>query len=351
MNHTASGSLNTSLTAFFFYGDGCNHCAAAEPAVAEIESRYPQVKVRHLEIYHNADNQAQYRTMAAQHGLNDPGIPLFIIGDQALAGEGEIRSRLERVVYSEIQATANCTGIASPRETPATLACLNTTSHVSVPIVVSAALIDSVNPCAFSVLIFLLISIAAVSSRRRMILVGGMYIAAVFILYLVSGIGLTTVFQWSGFSFILSMIGAAIAIILGVVNIIEAAYKEEGFALAISASGKNIIENFIRGVTLPAAFLLGILVGIFELPCTGGVYLAILGLVARDMTFYAGLPYLILYNLVFVLPLILILVFVVFVLPPDRANEWRLKHRRLLRLLIGIVMVILGIIIATGWLL
>jgi len=94
--------------------------------------------------------------------------------------------------------------------------------------------------------------------------------------------------------------------------------------------------------------VLGILVGIFELPCTGGIYLAILGLVSTNYTLMEGLPYLILYNIIFVLPLIVILLLVAFGLDPERADAWRIRHRRVLRLIVGVAMIVLGVVIFLG---
>ena len=95
--------------------------------------------------------------------------------------------------------------------------------------------------------------------------------------------------------------------------------------------------------------MLGVLVGIFELPCTGGIYLAILGLMSRSYTLMEGLPYLVLYNIVFVLPLVLILTLVAYGISPERANEWRVLHRRKLRLIVGLAMIAIGVVIISGW--
>jgi cytochrome c biogenesis protein CcdA len=136
-----------------------------------------------------------------------------------------------------------------------------------------------------------------------------------------------------------------IAIVLGLVNIVDAAVRKEGFLLAIPESKKPVLERYIRTATLPAAFVLGVLVGIFELPCAGGLYLTILGLVSSTTTLAEGIPYLLLFNLIFILPLIVVLLVVVFGLPPERVNTWRLANRRMLRFAIGLVMVAIGLVI------
>ena len=62
-----------------------------------------------------------------------------------------------------------------------------------------------------------------------------------------------------------------------------------------------------------------------------------------------GLPYLVLYNIIFVLPLVLILCLVAYGIPPERANEWRVMHRRELRLVVGLAMIAIGGLIISGW--
>lgn len=100
--------------------------------------------------------------------------------------------------------------------------------------------------------------------------------------------------------------------------------------------------------TLPAAFVLGVLVGIFELPCTGGIYLTILSLMSSTLTLSEGIPYLLLYNFIFILPLILILLAVVIGIPPERVNAWRLENHRKLRFAIGVAMILVGVFIIVG---
>ncbi|MGD0534911.1 MAG: cytochrome c biogenesis protein CcdA [Methanoregula sp.] len=282
-------------------------------------------------------------------GITSAGVPTIIIGNQALVGENEIQGNLEHVI---LQAQAGSL-TAAPAGTgngnvSASKNCPGTFTTLTVPLVIFCAGIDSINPCAFSVLIILLLSIIALQSRRQVLMVGITYIAAVFCFYFLSGIGIFSFVHVSGVSGIIATAAAVLAIILGLVNIVDAAWKKEGFILAIPESKKPVIERYIKTVTLPAAFVLGVLVGIFELPCTGGIYLALLSLMSNTLTLYQGIPYLLLYNFIFILPLILILLVVVFGIPPERVNSWRLENRRMLRFAIGLAMIFVGIIILFG---
>jgi cytochrome c biogenesis protein CcdA len=294
-----------------------------------------------LEVYHNSTNQQTFSQMAQTFGITSPGVPTLIIGSHALVGEGKIRDELEPAILEQQQGLAP----SSPANVTGSGNCPGATNTLTLPLIISCALIDSINPCAFSVLIILLLSIVSLQSRRQVLMVGSTYIAAVFCFYLLSGIGIFSFVHVSGISSLISTIAAILAIVLGLVNVIDTLRNNRGFILAIPDSKKPLIDRYIKVATLPAAFVLGVLVGIFELPCTGGIYLAILGLMSTNLSLSQGLPYLVLYNFIFILPLILILLVIVFGLPPERVNVWRLENRRMLRLAIGISMILVGIII------
>jgi len=216
---------------------------------------------------------------------------------------------------------------------------------LTIPLVAGAALVDGINPCAFAVLIFLLLSLLGLDSRKKVLMVGATFIVAVFCFYFASGLGLFAVIQSSGMSRLVSLAAAVIAIIAGVISIGEALWKKPTPFLSIPASTKGIIDTWVKKGSLPAAFVLGILVGMFELPCTGGIYLAILSLLSNRMTLYQGIPYLLLYNLIFIVPLVLILVVVAFGVAPEQLEKIREEKRPYIRLAMGIVMIILGIIL------
>jgi len=350
---TGSGnqSVNTGdyplIDAYYFYGDGCVHCENIRPYMADLVSRHPRLRIQYLETYHNATNRKLFAEITAALAIKNAGVPTLIIGNSALIGEIQIRDSAEPRIVELEQAGVP----VSPASTQTgNENCPATAGDLTLPLVISCALIDSVNPCAFAVLIFLLLSIITLETRRRVLLVGGAYITAVFIFYLLSGIGLFALIQGSGFSQVLFTASAVLAILLGLINVIDAIRKKEGFILAIPARGKETFDRFIRAATLPAAFALGILVGIFELPCTGGIYLAILSMMSGTLTLQAGLPYLLLYNFLFILPLIIILLVVSFGLSPEAVNSWRLENRRLLRIAIGLAMILIGAFMLSGML-
>jgi len=287
--------------------------------------------------------------MNRQYATGNSGIPVVFIGDAALVGEDQIRNHFEEKILSEEQRLGcNTTPAVSPTTSPAS--CTPAVLSLSPGLVILSALADSANPCALSVLIFLLVSMAAAENRRRILLIGGTYVSAVFLFHLFMGIGLFSVVSLSGLSKIFSLLGGAIALILGLITILDVVRNREHYFLSIPEGGKGLIGQYIRKASVPAAFVLGILAGLLGFSCTGGIYISILALMGRSLSLTEGLPYLILYNLVFVLPLVLVTILVAYGIPPERAEQWRSDNRRILRVAIGLIMIALGAVILLGWL-
>jgi len=312
-----------------------------------LKEKYPELQVEALEIWYNQTNQQRFVEMSRQHGLQNAGIPLIIIGDTVLAGDVTITARLEESILLEKARLASCNTTASAPSAPAT-SCEPVTTLTPQMIVVPA-LIDSLNPCALSVLVFLLVSIAAAANRRRILLIGGSYIAAVFLFHLLMGIGIFTFVTVTGFSKVFSLLGATVAVILGIITLSDVIRNRETFFLSVSKSGKGLMAQYIRLASIPAAFVLGVLAGLLGFSCTGGIYISILALMSRSLTFSAGLPYLLLYNIIFILPLVLVTLLAAYGMSPEKADSWRAEHKRTLRLVIGIVLVALGVVVFLGW--
>jgi cytochrome c biogenesis protein CcdA len=286
--------------------------------------------------------------MSRKYGITNPGIPVVFIGNSSLVGDTDIADRFESEILLEKQRLASCKGTAQPGTSNNDPTCPQESLQLSLPLVIFAAVIDSANPCGLSVLVFLLIPMAAAGSRRRILLVGGAYITAMFLFHLLVGIGLFSVFSLSGFSRTFALIGGAVALLMGIITIADVLRNKETFILSIPESQKGLLGNYIRIASLPAAFVLGILAGILGFSCTGGIYISILVLMGKEMTVMSGLPWLALYNLVYILPLILITLLVAYGIFPERADSMRAEYKRPLRMVIGIILVALGVAILLG---
>jgi len=218
-------------------------------------------------------------------------------------------------------------------------------------LVVVSGFLDGINPCAFAVLLFFIAVLFAVGitaspkeTRRRVLMTGSVYIVAIFLSYLLIGLVFIKMIALTPFPHLVAKAGALLMIFLGFINVKDYLWPGRGFSLGIPESQWETIGRWMHKFTLPAAFVVGLMVGLFEFPCTGGIYVAILGLLALRTRFLEGLVYLILYNLAFVLPLIGVLAFA----HNKRVMHfslvrWKRRGHKALKLLYGLVMVTLGI--------
>jgi len=296
----------------------------------------PGVSVKYLDIFNNTENREVFEQFKKDYNLKFTSVPVIFIGNAVLEGENAIRTNFEPLViwYKKNETPA----YSLPQLPVNTFSATDESGEISIPLIIFAGLLDGINPCAFAVLVFLLVYLMTLTSRKRMILAGIIYSSAVFIFYFLSGLGLFTIIQTTGMVKGFSFIAAAIAIIAGILMIKDAFFPGKGPSLAIPESRKSTINRFVEKSSIPAAFILGILVGMFELPCTGGIYLAIISMISLRMNIYAGIGYLLLYNVAFIIPLLIILGLVAWGMPPERVNEFRIEQRRLIRLIIGLIM-------------
>lgn len=215
-----------------------------------------------------------------------------------------------------------------------------------IPILIGAAIIDSINPCAFGVLIFLLAYlIKTVKTRSKILLHGMTYILAVFLTYLIAGLLLMPIIGNLGsFSVAFYAIIGTLVILVGILELKDYFWYGRGPSLTLLPGASHRIKMYVDKISanLTSAFFLGVFVALVELPCTGAVYLAILSLMALGGSNAATTGWLVLYNVIFVLPLIVILFAFYHGVSAERLEEWRKKHRATMRLVIGALLIILG---------
>lgn len=175
-------------------------------------------------------------------------------------------------------------------------------------LIIFAALLDSVNPCAFSVLFLTIAFLFSLGKERRDILkIGGVYIFGIFTVYVLIGIGVLKVLDVFSIPNIVSKIGAWVLVLFVAIDTVGVFFPKFPIKMQIPKFINPKIATFIHKASIPSALFLGVLVGLFEFPCTGGPYLLILGLLHDHSTLVTGGLYLLLYNLVFVAPLIVVL--------------------------------------------
>jgi len=214
------------------------------------------------------------------------------------------------------------------------------------PLVLVAALLDSVNPCAFSILILTIAFLFSLGKLRSGILkIGGAYILGIFAVYMLIGFGILQTLHLFSTPHFMAKVGAALLVALGFINVINEFFPAFPIKLRIPHAAHHKMAELMEKASLPTAFLLGGLVGLCEFPCTGGPYLMVLGLLHDQATYLKGVGYLLIYNLIFVLPLAVILLMASDKILLEKVRVWQQKENRLMRFGGGIAMIILGAII------
>lgn len=333
------------LSIQFFYNIHCGACHSAIAYLEEYLGANPGVIIAYHDLFNSTENRELFENYKTEYNRQYAAVPIIFMGNAVLEGDYAIRTNLDPLVkgYAEL----NTKGFSFPSLPQLSLPSQPPTdgTGISIPLIVGAGLIDGINPCAFAVLVILLIYLMSLGSRQKMFLAGIVYSSAVFFFYFLSGVGIFTAIQTTGMVQGFSFVAAVIAIIAGILMIKDAFYPGRGPSLAIPEGKKGIISRYIEKSTIPSAFVLGILVGMFELPCTGGIYLAILSMISLRTDVSGGLGYLLIYNFAFILPLLVIIALVAWGLPPERVNEFRLEQRRVIRIIIGCIMFFFAAII------
>ncbi len=216
------------------------------------------------------------------------------------------------------------------------------------PAVVVAGLLDSVNPCAFAVILLLIAFLFTIRKRRGEVLkLGAIYVFVIFLVYLAIGLGILSAIRVSDNPHFVARIGAYLLIALGLLNLIEYRWPNVPLKLHMPAVAHKKVNQLLKAATVPATIGVGFIVGLCTFPCSGGVYVSIITLLNAKTTFAWGVAYLILYNALFVLPLILILLAVGNRVTAKRWASWERQHALQLRLWFGLAMIALGMIMFT----
>lgn len=330
---------------YFFYGTGCPHCAQVEKFFEDgkLFDTYPIDK---REIYFNRDNAILFNDILDRLNIpsNERGVPTVVIGDKVLVGDKPIMENF-KVTADEFLQNINKAEKAKPENGN-----VEQKTNLTLAAVIVGSLVDAINPCEFAVLIILMTTILATGNSRKALLSGLAFSVSIFISYFLMGLGLYKALSFGSVSGWFFQIIGWLAILLGFFNLKDYFWYGKGFLMEVPLSWRPRLKNLIHSVTSPGgAFAIGFLVSLFLLPCTSGPYIVILGMLAKNTLDIQTVLYLLLYNLIFVSPMILISLAVYKGFNPAKAEEIRQKRLKTLHLITGIIMLAMGLIILNGW--
>jgi len=213
-------------------------------------------------------------------------------------------------------------------------------------VITGSAFLDGINPCAISVLLFFIAFLFSIKKTRQSILkMGLIYIAAIYLAYFLIGIGLAQAFIITGSPHLMAKVGAWLVIALGIIQLLGMIFPKFPIRLRIPISTKAALEKWLYKGTTPTAFIGGFIVGLCTFPCSGGIYVAIIGLLTATGTYAQGLGWIIWYNFIFVSPLLIILALAANPKTTEQLHKLERKESKHAKFLIGLTMIALGVII------
>ncbi|MFH1823327.1 MAG: hypothetical protein ABH817_01255 [archaeon] len=228
---------------------------------------------------------------------------------------------------------------------------------LTIPYILTLAAADAVNPCALAVLVLVLVAILTQypRDRKKVLQAGFAFSITVLITYFIYGLLIIGIFKGLGSlevvrPFIYKGLGV-IAILFGLLNIKDAIrYGAGGFLMEVPSKWRPKMKSLISSVTsVKGAIVIAILVSVFLLPCTIGPYFIAGGLLAK-LGLLAIVPWLLMYNVVFVLPMIAItLVVYLGFTTVSNVSGWREKNVRILHLIAGLILFFIGLAMLLGW--
>jgi hypothetical protein len=342
---------------YFFWSLTCPHCTAAHPHVSALPRRRPWLNLHELEVSGNVDNARRFAAVVAQMGAQEQaGVPAFLFcgelhfGWDSPEGMGALIAERLDACHARVLAGEPAAAGQAP-DTRIDLPLLGSVDAASLSLpalTLVLAGLDAFNPCAFFVLLFLLSMMAHQKSRRRMLLIGGVFVAVSGLMYFAFMAAWLSVFQIFGHLGWVTVAAGALAVFVGAVNVKDFFWSDKGISLSIPESKKPDIFRRARAILaaehlpamLAATTFLAVAANFYELLCTAGfpmVYTRVLTL--ADLSPAGRYAYLAAYNLIYVLPLAAIVVVFARTLGARKLTE---REGRLLKLMSGLMMLGLG---------
>ena len=387
---------------YLFYGEGCPHCAQAQPFFKGLADQYDGVILKTFEVYYNEENQQIFTDIAQKYGVEQMVVPMFFIGPYYLPGYSEeYDDAIEAVVVQCLQEGCIDAGediaglLADPSPTvtpqsqktptptptlPATKTdqsplptnqptvqpqTLSQSHQLHIPLfgtidldmqstVLSTALIafmDSFNPCSLWVLSMLMALTIHTGSRKKVLIIGLVFLTVTSVIYALFIAGLFSVLKFASLLGWVQIAVGLIALFIGLVNIKDYFWYKEGLTFTIAEEKKKGIFKSMRRVIdasqsfwglMGATVLLAAGVSMVEFSCTAGLPVVWVNLLnGQNISGISFLLLLLLYMLVYQIETLLIFSTAVISLKASRVQE---KQGRVLKLIGGMLMLTLSVV-------
>lgn len=355
----------------FFYSESCHACQKTRQEVMpEIEKGFfGKIFIEYLDTAQLSNYQLML-ALKEKYKCAESGVPAVFIDNRFIVGSDPIKQQLKDAIlaaleHDRIQEFNKLPGIDLVKQF----------RSFGILAIIIAGLIDGINPCAFTVIIFFISFLALQGYKRReLTLIGLTFILAVFLTYILIGLGIFRfLYAFSKFYLITKIISYSIAAFCFVLAgfaiydiwIFEKTGKTESLVLQLPKVAKQRIHSLIgmyyrktkeeKSSDAPppslrrligSAFITGFLISLIEAVCTGQMYVPTIVFVLKETSLrLRALAYLLLYNLMFILPLGVILLLALLGATQEGFSRFFMKHLTAVKVSMALLFVVLGIFI------
>lgn len=334
-----------------FWGNGCPHCEAEWQFLFELSDEFPDLVINSYEVWGSEANRALMEQALAEHGESVTGVPVTIVGGQVFHGYNDAIGRSIRSVVASL-----FTETPLPSATSGDVIDLPLIGPVDVgssSLVVSTvaiAVVDGINPCSLWAMSVLMALVLRTGSRRRVLAIGGTFLIITTALYGLYIAGLYGALSYLAGAAWVRWAMAAVALVLGLINLKDFYWFKRGPSLSISDKAKPGLYRRMRAVAtedqplgsaLMATGALAVGVSLLETPCTAGYPVLWTNLLADQAVPIAGASALFgLYMLVFLIDELVVFGAAVVAMRVTKIEE---RGGRVLKLIGGMVMVVLAV--------
>jgi len=356
----------------FFYSPSCHACQRVkEDIMPEIEKEFAgKINIEYLDVA-DMHNYQLMLSLKEKYNCPEDGVPTIFVEGVILVGYDSIKNGLRYVIEE---------AIAAKNKAPlSNIPLIDLAQHFlsfRALAIISAGLVDGINPCAFTVIVFFISFLAFQGYRRReLIMVGSAFIFAIFLTYVFIGLGIFRfLYALRGFHFLTKIIYYAIAIFcfaLAAFALYDLwLFKKTGLTEGMTLQLPQVIKHRIHSVIgahyrkttrtgeekksnlaylVISAFFVGFLISLLEAVCTGQLYLPTITFVLKEPALrLRALGYLLLYNLMFIIPLVLVLLFALLGATSEQFASFIKKHMAAVKIVMAIIFILFGVIILLG---
>ncbi len=359
-----SPAASGKATLYLFSGRGCPHCGEEKSFLTALQKKYPALEIKEYEVWYDRKNAALFARVLKAAGARSAGVPTTVIGKKVFVGFTEQTAQgIENAVASCMKQA--CVDALEVMTKPGAEASKEEQGRVKLPffgevdpgkislplLTVIIGGLDSFNPCAFFVLLFLLSMLIHARSRKKMLFIGGVFVFFSGLIYFLFMAAWLNIFLVIGQLTAITVSAGAVALLVASINIKDFFFFRKGVSLVIPEKVKpklfERMRNLLKSQSLPAmavgTIVLAVSANAYELLCTAGfpmVYTRALTL--HKLTTLHYYLYLVLYNIVYVVPLAVIVLLITVSLGAKKLTEWQ---GRQLKLVSGLMMFFLGLIL------